>query len=203
MEQNKRNPTLHDLERVVRACRRCPLSETRTQAVFGAGKEDGRIMFVGEGPGFHEDRLGKPFVGRAGELLDRMLEAVNLGRDDVYITNIVKCRPPDNRNPLDSECEQCMDYLRWQVKLIDPDIIVCLGAVAARKLIRSNFRITKEHGTWHRKGRFHIMAMYHPAALLRDPSKKRDAWEALQSMEALCGKLSRESEEKHDAGESD
>ena len=133
-------------------------------------------MFVGRA-WFNEDRLGRPFVGRAGQLLDRMLEAIGIKREEVYITNIVKCRPPNNRDPLPNECNTCIEFLRWQVKIIDPAIIVCLGAVAARNIIDPNFRITKERGVWINRGKFHIITTYHPAALLRDERKKKEAWE--------------------------
>lgn len=172
--------TLKQLEMIVNACDRCPLAETRNRAVFGEGNERSRIMFVGEGPGRHEDQTGKPFVGRAGELLDKMLCAIGLTRQEIYITNIVKCRPPNNRNPLESECKVCIEYLRWQVKIIEPDIIVCLGAVAAKNIIDKDFKITHSRGIWYPKGKFEILATYHPAALLRDPAKKQDAWKDLK-----------------------
>lgn len=176
--------TLDELKYIVSQCKMCELYKGRTKTVFGEGNEHARIMFIGEGPGYYEDKMGRPFVGKAGQLLDKMLESIELKREDIYIGNIVKCRPPNNRNPLEEECAVCIEYLRWQVKLIDPDIIICLGAVAARNIISTDFRITKERGNWVKKGKFHIMATYHPAALLRDERKKRDAWEDLKNLRA-------------------
>lgn len=126
--------------------------------------------------------MGRPFVGRAGQLLDKMIEAIGLKREDIYITNIVKCRPPNNRNPLEEESNTCIEFLRWQVKIIDPNIIVCLGAVAARNIIDKDFRITKERGIWFDRGKYSIIATYHPAALLRDQSKKGEAWEDFKNI---------------------
>ncbi|MFA7461763.1 MAG: uracil-DNA glycosylase [Anaerovoracaceae bacterium] len=174
--------TLKQLEDIVKDCGRCPLAETRTHAVFGEGNERSRIMFIGEGPGFHEDQTGKPFVGRAGELFDKMIHAIGLTRQEIYITNIVKCRPPGNRNPQESECKTCIEFLRWQVKIIDPDIIVCLGSIAAKNIIDKNFKITACRGIWYPRGTFHIIASYHPAALMRDSAKKKDAWEDFKSI---------------------
>lgn len=174
--------TLEELQMIIKRCNRCPLSKSRTNTVFGEGSTEAKMMFVGEGPGFNEDRLGRPFVGRAGQLLDRMIESIGLKRQDIYITNIVKCRPPNNRNPYEDESKVCIEYLRWQVKIINPDIIVCLGAVAARNIIDSNFKITQSRGIWYNKGKFNIIATYHPAALLRDESKKVDAWEDFKNI---------------------
>ncbi|HSH35438.1 uracil-DNA glycosylase [Schnuerera sp.] len=169
--------TLDKLQSIVTKCHRCPLSKTRTNVVFGEGNPKAKLVFVGEGPGFNEDKIGRPFVGKAGQLFDKMIEAIGLKREYIYITNIVKCRPPNNRNPLEEESKICIEFLRWQVKIIEPDIIVCLGAVAARNIIDKNFKITKERGIWFNRGNFSIIATYHPAALLRDESKKREAWE--------------------------
>ena len=181
--------TLEELEAIVKRCNRCPLSKTRTNVVFGEGKEESIIMFVGEGPGYHEDKIGRPFVGRAGELFDKMLKAIDLTREDVYIANIVKCRPPNNRNPLENESKTCIEFLRWQVKIVDPDIIICLGAVAARNIIDKDFRITKNRGIWYERGKFNIMATYHPAALLRDINKKKDAWEDFKSIKDMYNRV--------------
>ena len=182
--------TLDELEAIVKRCNRCPLSKTRTNTVFGEGKKESIIMFVGEGPGYNEDRIGRPFVGRAGELFDKMLKAIDLTREDVYIANIVKCRPPNNRNPLENESKTCIEFLRWQVKIIDPDIIICLGAVAARNIIDKDFKITKSRGSWYERGKFNIMATYHPAALLRDVNKKKDAWEDFKAIREMYDKVS-------------
>ncbi|NMB08652.1 MAG: uracil-DNA glycosylase [Tissierellia bacterium] len=181
--------TLEELEAIVKRCSRCPLSKTRTNVVFGEGKEESIIMFVGEGPGYHEDKIGRPFVGRAGELFDKMLKAIDLTREDVYIANIVKCRPPNNRNPLENESKTCIEFLRWQVKIVNPDIIICLGAVAARNIIDKDFRITKNRGIWYERGKFNIMATYHPAALLRDINKKKDAWEDFKSIKDMYNRV--------------
>lgn len=174
--------TLDELKVFVHKCRRCSLCKSRTNVVFGEGNAKAAIMFVGEGPGFYEDKSGRPFVGRAGKLLDKMLGAVGFKREEVYITNIVKCRPPNNRNPYEEESEKCLDFLRWQVKIIDPSIIVCLGAVSAINLIDKDFRITQQRGVWYTKGKFNMIATYHPAALLRDETKKIDAWKDLRSI---------------------
>ncbi len=161
-----------ELKKTCLSCTACPLSQTRTNVVFGEGNTDADLMFVGEAPGEQEDLSGKPFVGRSGQLLDRYLEYVGISREDVFIANIIKCRPPANRDPKPSEEELCMPYLREQVRLIRPKIIVCLGRIAAMKLIREDYRITEEHGQWVRKGNFLMTAVFHPAAILRDPRKK-------------------------------
>ena len=144
-------------------------------------------MFVGEAPGEQEDLSGIPFVGRAGQLLDKFLYAVDIKREDVYIANILKCRPPKNRDPLPEEEDMCIDYLRRQVELINPKVIVCLGRISAMRLIKPDFKITKEHGTWFKKGNYLMTAVYHPAALLRDPRKKEDM---LEDMRKIKSKIS-------------
>lgn len=153
-------------------CRKCALCETKTNTVFGCGNEKARLMFVGEAPGEREDLTGIPFVGRAGELFDLYLDAVGIRRDEVYIANILKCRPPKNRDPEPSEQEACFSYLKEQIRLVRPAIIVCLGRIAAMRLIREDYRITKEHGVFVKKGDFDITAVYHPSLLLRDPTKR-------------------------------
>ena len=163
-----------ELEEKCRACRGGSLAETRTNCVFGVGDRDARLMFVGEAPGEQEDLQGIPFVGRAGQLLDRYLFAVDIKREDVYIANILKCRPPHNRDPLPAEEDACIGFLREQVRLIRPRVIVCLGRIAAMRLISPDFKITRDHGTWYERGGFLMTAVYHPAALLRDPRKKDD-----------------------------
>ncbi len=168
------------------SCTACELHKTRTNCVFGTGNKEADILFVGEAPGENEDKTGIPFVGRAGKLLDQYLYAVDIPRENVYIANILKCRPPKNRDPLPAEEDACMDYLRRQVKLINPKIIVCLGRISAMRLIRSDYKITKEHGEWVTKGRFLITAVYHPALLLRDPRKKE---EMLEDMKKIKSKL--------------
>ncbi len=168
------------------ACNACELCATRTNCVFGTGNENADLLFVGEAPGDNEDKTGIPFVGRAGQLLDQYLFAVDIPRENVYIANILKCRPPKNRDPLPAEEDACIDFLRRQVKLIRPKIIVCLGRISAMRLIKPDFKITKEHGQWFEKGNFLITAVYHPALLLRDPRRKE---EMLADMKAIKQKL--------------
>lgn len=169
--------TLEELRREVEGCARCPLAQGRTNVVFGEGNPHARLMLVGEGPGAEEDRLGRPFVGAAGQLLDRILAAAGITREEVYIANIVKCRPPGNRVPLRAEAEACLPWLERQIQLINPRIIVVLGSTALQYLVDPQARITVFRGRWVEKGGIRIMPTYHPAALLRDPTKKRDAWE--------------------------
>lgn len=164
-------------------CQKCGLAETRTNVVFGEGARDAEVMFIGEGPGEQEDRTGRPFVGRAGQLLDDMLAMIDLKREKVFIGNMVKCRPPQNRDPLNIEQEACIGYLRNQVALLKPKIIVCLGRIAAMKLIKEDFKITREHGQWIEKAGVWMMAMYHPSALLRDPRKRPESFEDLKSLQ--------------------
>lgn len=169
----------HELEKQCSACTRCELCNTRTNVVFGVGNRSADIMFVGEGPGEQEDLQGEPFVGPAGKLLDDMLSIIDLNRQNTYIANIVKCRPPRNRDPFDVEQNACIDYLRNQVALIQPRIIVCLGRVAAKRIIDPDFRITRDHGTWIERSGIWMTAIYHPSALLRDVSKRPDTFEDL------------------------
>ena len=164
------------------SCQRCALGATRTNLVFGTGSPDARLMFVGEAPGEREDATGIPFVGAAGQLLDRYLFAVGIPRDDVYIANILKCRPPRNRDPLPEEEDACIEHLRAQVRIIRPKLLVCLGRISAQRLIKPNFRITREHGVWFSRGAFEMCAVYHPSALLRDPSKREDMLEDMRSI---------------------
>jgi len=177
---------LNEIKTKCEACHACPLGDTRTNCVFGVGNPEAKIMFVGEAPGEQEDKTGTPFVGRAGQLLDRFLYAVDIKREDVYIANVVKCRPPKNRDPKPEEEDACIGFLREQVKVIRPKIIVCLGRIAAMKLIKPDYKITQEHGTWVEKGGFLMTAVYHPAALLRDPRKNE---EMLADMQAIKAKL--------------
>ena len=156
-------------------CENCELHKTRNNIVFSKGSHHAKIMFVGEAPGETEDREGLPFVGRAGKLLDKYMLAVDFSLDNIYITNILKCRPPNNRDPDESEQESCIGYLRTQTKLLAPKIIVCLGRIAALRIIKPGFRITSEHGQWFKKGDIYMTAVYHPSALLRDSLKKADA----------------------------
>lgn len=187
--------TMEELEKYCLRCRKCRLSETRTNVVFGEGSENADIMFVGEGPGYNEDMQGRPFVGKAGQLLDKMIEAIKLKRSDVYIANIVKCRPPDNRNPFEDESNACLDYLRWQVKLVQPAIIVCLGAVAAKNLINPDMSISRERGKFSKKGNIYFMPTYHPSYLLRNELAKKDAWEDFKKIAAKLEELKQQKEE--------
>ena len=171
-----------ELENTCNTCTRCGLCETRTNVVFGVGKTTADVMFIGEGPGEQEDLQGEPFVGPAGKLLDDMMSIIDLDRTNTYIANIVKCRPPRNRDPLETEQDACIDYLRNQVALIQPKIIVCLGRIAAKRLIDPEFRITRQHGTWSRKGGIWMTAIYHPSALLRDVSKRPETFDDLLSI---------------------
>ena len=181
--------SMEQLRKFCFRCRKCRLSETRTNVVFGEGNEEADIMFVGEGPGYYEDVQGRPFVGKAGQLLDKMIEAINYKRSDVYIANVVKCRPPENRNPMEDECSACLDYLRWQVKLIHPKIIVCLGAVAAKNLIDSNLSISKQRGNFVKKGNIYFIPTFHPSYLLRNESAKKDVWKDLKEVKSKLGSI--------------
>ena len=165
------------LEKTCETCVRCGLCETRNHVVFGVGPKWADVMFVGEGPGEQEDLKGEPFVGPAGKLLDDMLSIIDLDRKNCYIANIVKCRPPKNRDPLPEEQEQCIQWLREQVAVIRPKIIVCLGRIAAARIIKPDIKITKEHGQFIERNGVLMMAMLHPAALLRNPKQKPEAFE--------------------------
>lgn len=166
--------TWDELEGACEACEKCPLSKTKTKTVFGCGDKCAELMFVGEAPGEAEDLSGVPFVGRAGKLFDKYLDAVGIGRREVYIANMLKCRPPKNRDPLPAEQDECINYLREQVRLIRPKMIVCLGRISASRLIHPDYKITKEHGTWVNKGDYLMTAVYHPSLLLRDPRRKEE-----------------------------
>ncbi len=172
-----------ELKNICQNCTRCGLCQTRHNVVFGTGVEDADVMFVGEGPGEQEDLKGEPFVGAAGILLDDMLSIIDLDRKtNCYIANIVKCRPPRNRDPLETEQDACIDYLRNQVALVKPKIIVCLGRVAAKRLIDPDYRITRQHGQWVQKNGIWMTAIYHPSALLRDLSKRPETFDDLVSL---------------------
>lgn len=170
------------LESTCKNCSKCALAKGRTNVVIGRGCKTADVLFVGEGPGENEDRQGLPFVGQAGELLNLALKSIGYADEDYYIANIVKCRPPQNRNPEPEECEACLPYLRAQFALIKPKLIVCLGSVAVNNMIAKDIRITKARGTWVDKQGILFMPTYHPAALLRDPSKKADMWEDLKKV---------------------
>lgn len=164
-------------------CEKCPLTSTRTQVVFGVGNENADILFVGEGPGENEDLQGEPFVGKAGQLLDKYLQVIDLDRKkNIYIANIVKCRPPKNRDPEATEQDSCIEWLRCQTRLIKPKIIVCLGRISAQKLISEDFKVTRQHGEFIKKGNIYFMGTFHPAALLRNPNNKPDALSDFQAL---------------------
>lgn len=182
------------LERDCMACRACALAETRTHVVFGDGARDAEILLIGEGPGQHEDEQGVPFVGTGGQLLDDMLEIIHLDRTKVYIGNVVKCRPPKNRDPLNVEQSACIGFLRRQTALLRPRIIVCLGRIAAKAIIKEDFKITVEHGQWFERGGVQMTAIYHPAALLRDVSKRPDTFEDLKSIQAKIREICQHTE---------
>ncbi len=176
-----------ELKLACESCEKCKLCTTRTNVVFGVGNENADILFVGEGPGENEDLQGEPFVGKAGQLLDKYLQVIGLSREtNVYIANIVKCRPPQNRDPQEDEQELCIEWLRSQTRLIKPKIIVCLGRIAAQKLISPDFKVTRQHGEFIQKGNILFMGTFHPAALLRNPLNKPDA---LSDFQALRDKI--------------
>ncbi len=167
----------NDLKEACLKCSKCELCKTRNNVVVGVGNPNAKVMFIGEGPGENEDLQGEPFVGRGGQLLDKMLKAVDLDRhSNIYIANIVKCRPPKNRDPKPEEQDVCIDWLRNQVKLIKPEIIVCLGRISAAKIIKNDIKISKEHGLFFKKGNTLMMPMLHPAAVLRNPNLKPEAF---------------------------
>ena len=163
-------------------CTACELCKTRNKLVFGVGRQDSPILFVGEGPGQQEDLQGEPFVGAAGKLLDDMLSIIDLGRDNCYIANVVKCRPPGNRDPKVEEQAACVGYLMEQIRLIRPKLIICLGRIAAGVLIQENYRITRQHGQWIQKNGIWYTAIYHPSALLRDLNRRPETFLDLLSI---------------------
>ena len=179
----------NELEAACGGCRNCSLCEIRHHVVFGEGLRTADLMFIGEGPGEQEDLTGRPFVGRAGQFLDEMLSIIDLDRSRYFIGNMVKCRPPQNRDPLNTEQDACIDYLRNQVALLRPKIIVCLGRIAAKAIIKEDFKITQEHGQWFQRGGVQMTAIYHPAALLRDEQKRPETFLDLKSIQAKVREL--------------
>ena len=179
----------NDLTKACNSCTNCALSENRTNVVLGRGNIYAPILFVGEGPGQQEDLTGLPFVGESGKLFDLLLDACRFNNEDYYIANVVKCRPPNNRNPLEEEAAACLPYLRSQFALIRPKIVVCLGNVAMKYLISKDRKITEARGKWERKGDCDFIATYHPAALLRDESKKKSMWEDLLKVKERLNEL--------------
>ena len=167
------------LQATCNCCEKCNLCRTRNSVVFGVGNREADIMFIGEGPGEQEDLKGEPFVGAAGKLLDDMLSIIDVNRNNCYIANIVKCRPPMNRDPSDEEQNACFAYLQKQIELVNPSISVCLGRIAAKRLIDPSYRITREHGKWICRNGIWMTAIYHPSALLRDLNKRPETFEDL------------------------
>lgn len=178
--------TWNELQIKIKQCDRCPLARSRQQAVPGRGNQKAKIMLVAEAPGSQEDQQGIPFVGPAGRVLDLLLASVQLRRQDVYMTNVVKCHPPGNGDPTPEAQEACLPFLRCETLLLQPPVIVCLGRIAAQRLIDPQFKISRQHGSWvHRKG-YWMTAVYHPAAILRDPARLEDA---KQDFQAVLAKL--------------
>lgn len=178
--------TWDEFEKECKSCTACLLHETRNNVVIGVGNRNADILIVGEGPGENEDLKAEPFVGRAGMLLDDMLAIINLSRkENVYISNIVKCRPPNNRDPLPAERDACIKWLNHQIRLIAPKIIICLGRIAAVTLIDPDIKITRDHGKWYEKDNIMYIALYHPAALLRDPHKRPDTFADLKTISQM------------------
>ena len=179
-----------DLQKDCMTCTRCGLCETRTNLVFGVGVPDAEVVFIGEGPGEQEDLRGEPFVGRGGQLLDKYLDAIGLSRrTNIYIGNMVKCRPPQNRDPKPEEQDACIFWLREQIRLIRPKIIVCLGRISAQRIIDPEFRVTKQHGAFIEKNGVWMMGTFHPAALLRNPRQKPDALEDFLRLRDKIGEV--------------
>ena len=174
------------LEKECMSCKKCALHETRTNVVFGIGNRNAEVMFIGEGPGADEDAQGVPFVGKAGQLMNKAFEGVGLKREDLYIANVVKCRPPQNRNPEKDEAESCREYLDTQINLVNPEIIVLLGSVALKNILGEEYGITTSRGKWFEKDGRKILATFHPAALLRDETKKIYFWKDLKMVMEYC-----------------
>lgn len=183
--------TLEEIRNAVHSCRNCPLGSNRLNPVFGEGNPNARLMFIGEGPGRDEDIQGRPFVGKAGMLLDKMITAMQFSREEVYIANIVKCRPPDNRVPTPEEAQCCIGYLKRQIELIRPEVIVLLGATAVKYLLNVTSGISRLRGRWLSYENIPVMATFHPAFLLRQESAKRETWNDLQQVMARFGKYHR------------
>lgn len=190
------NLSWEELEHACQTCTKCDLHETRTNCVFGTGSRNAKLMFVGEAPGEKEDLSGIPFVGAAGQLFDKYLSAVDIKREDVYIANMLKCRPPKNRDPQPAEQDLCIDYLREQVRLIRPALIVCLGRISAMRLIKPDFKITTEHGQWVDRGGFKMCAVYHPSLLLRDARKKEDMLTDMKSVKSMLDNVTKNTTEE-------
>ena len=172
--------TLEEIRRELGECQRCKLHRTRRTLVFGEGSEKAKLMFVGEGPGYDEDVQGRPFVGKAGQLLTKIIQSINLQREEVYITNIIKCRPPQNRNPEPDEIECCNPFLLKQINAIQPQIICALGTFAAQSLLKTNIKISALRGRFYELEGIKVIPTYHPAYLLRNPERKREVWQDMK-----------------------
>jgi uracil-DNA glycosylase len=175
-------PTLEEIRKELGECRRCKLHRTRRTIVFGEGNPRTKLMIIGEGPGYEEDVQGKPFVGRAGQLLTKILQSVQIQREEVYITNIIKCRPPQNRNPEADEIQSCYPFLLKQILAIEPQIICALGTFSAQTLLKTDTKITTLRGRFHKIGGVTVFPTYHPAYLLRNPERKREVWEDMKQI---------------------
>lgn len=181
-----------ELEDKCKACTKCPLFKSKTNTVFGKGSKIATVLFVGEAPGEQEDLQGIPFCGASGQLLDKFFSAIDMKPEEYYVANILKCRPPHNRDPLPEEQEACIVHLREQLKLINPKIIICLGRISAMKIIKPDFKITKEHGKWFKKGKYFITAVYHPSMLLRDPSRREETMKDFIEIEKMLATVRKE-----------
>ena len=182
-------PSLENLNKEICECLKCQLGQTRTKFVFGTGNPNADVMFVGEAPGADEDAQGIPFVGRGGQLLNKIIEAVELKREEVYICNILKCRPPNNRDPLPSEMETCTPYLQKQIELVKPKFIICLGRISAQFLLKTNGSLTSLRGRAHDFQGAKLIVTYHPAALLRNPNWKRPAWDDMKMFKSMYDEM--------------
>lgn len=178
---------LDEFQSTVMGCTKCRLSQQRTNIVFGEGSAEAKLMFIGEGPGFEEDQQGRPFVGKAGQLLTKMIQAMGLKREAIYIANIVKCRPPENRNPFNDEIQSCIPYVKRQIELIKPEVIICLGSVATKALLNSTQSISRMRGVFVKYNNIPVMPTFHPAYLLRNEKMKKPAWEDLQQVMTHLG----------------
>lgn len=184
--------SFEELENSIKDCSKCKLCNNRTNIVFGTGNREARLMFIGEGPGADEDAQGIPFVGKAGKLMNEAFRGLEIDRDDVYIANVVKCRPPMNRNPEQDEVDSCLNYLRNQVMLVKPEVIVLLGSVALKAILGNEFSITASRGKWVERKGIKYMPTFHPAALLRDETKKIDFWKDLKAVKVELRNLKME-----------
>jgi len=188
LSSTEKQSLLESFSQEISACAKCRLCKGRSRVVFGVGNPDAELMFVGEAPGYDEDRQGEPFVGRAGKLLNKIIEAMGFERKNVFIANVAKCRPPNNRTPSDDEMQDCLPHLRRQIEIIDPKVIVCLGSVAARGLLQTEQKISQIRGQWQTWDGIKVMPTYHPAFLLRNPDMKKFVWEDMKKVMTLLNR---------------